>query len=81
MEIRVSVPYELKKLIQERAEDLNISSAEYLRTLADLDISIQRYQSLSLYLNVLYTNICDIQTKLDMVLAPIQKAPIFELEN
>lgn len=79
-EIRVSVSGNLKDHIKSRSEELGVTSPEYLRMLASLDISIMRYQSLVTYINILYNNINDLHHKLGMYATPLQEVPIVKLE-
>lgn len=80
-EIRVSVTSELKNLIKTRSDGLGITGPEYLRMLINLDISLQRYQSLVTYINVLYNKINDLQGNLGVYATPIQEAPLIKLDS
>ena len=81
MEIRVSVTDDLKDLIKARADELNISSPEYLRMLANLDISLQRYQHLVTYINVMYNRIVDLHKELGVYATPLQDVPIVKIDK
>lgn len=79
-QIKVSVSDFLKDQVKSRAEELGVTAPEYFRMLAHLDISIQRYQSLVAYINLLYNKINDTQKRLGMYATPIQEVPIIKLE-
>lgn len=79
--LKVSVSSYIKDQVKSRAEELGISNAEYFRILADLDLSVQRYQSLVTYVNMLYNKIDEIQLKLGVYSAPIQAIPTVKLET
>lgn len=80
-QIKVSVSSFMKDQVRDRAENLGLSNSEYFRTLADLDIAIQRYQHLVTYINVLYNKINDMQSQLGMYATPIQEIPTIKLET
>lgn len=80
-QIKVSVSSFMKDQIKDRAEKLGLSNSEYFRLLSDLDISIQRYQSLVTYINVLYNKINDTQLKLGIYATPLQEIPTIKLET
>lgn len=80
-QVKVSVSSYMKEQIKDRADALGLSSSEYFRTLANLDISIQRYQHLVTYINVLYNKINDTQAQLGMYATPIQEVPTIKLES
>lgn len=80
-QVKVSVSSCMKNQVKERADSLGLSSSEYFRTLADLDIAIQRYQSLVTYVNVLYNKINEMQLQLGMYATPIQEVPTIKLET
>ena len=80
-QVKVSIPSPMKDQIKERTEKLGLSNSEYLRLLATLDISIQRYQNLVTYVNLLYNKINDIQVQLGIYSAPIQEIPTVKLES
>lgn len=80
-EIRVSVANELHDLIKSRAEELDITNPEYIRMLVNLDISLQRYQSLVTYINVLYNKINDLHHRLGIYATPIQEAPLIKMDS
>lgn len=80
-QIKVSVSGPMKDQIKTRAEELGLSNSEYFRILANLDISIQRYQSLVTYVNLLYNRITDMQVQLGIYSAPIQEIPTVKLES
>jgi len=79
-QIKVSVPSFMKEQIVERTKNLGLSNSEYFRTLADLDIAIQRYQHLVTYINVLFNKINELQIQLGMHATPIQEIPTIKLE-
>ena len=78
-QIKVSVSSFLKEQVKTRAESLGLSNSEYFRTLADLDVAIQRYQHLVTYINVLYNKINEMQLQLGMYATPIQEVPTIKL--
>lgn len=80
-QIKVSVSGPMKDQVKTRAEELGLSNSEYFRILANLDISIQRYQSLVTYVNLLYNRINDMQVQLGIYSAPIQEIPTVKLES
>ena len=80
-QVKVSIPSPMKDQIKTRTEKLGLSNSEYLRLLATLDISIQRYQNLVTYVNLLYNKINDIQVQLGIYSAPIQEIPTVKLES
>lgn len=80
-QIKVSVSSFMKDQVKARSEELGLSSSEYFRTLAHLDISIQRYQSLVAYINLLYNKINDTQQQLGICATPIQEIPTIKLES
>ena len=80
-DIRISLSSELKDLVKARSEELNLSSSEYFRMLVDLDISLQRYQCLATYVNVLYNRINDLQNKLGVHATPLQEVPFIKLDS
>jgi len=80
-QVKVSIPSPMKDQIKARTEKLGLSNSEYLRLLATLDISIQRYQNLVTYVNLLYNKINDIQVQLGIYSAPIQEIPTVKLES
>jgi len=80
-QIKVSVSGPMKDQVKTRAEELGLSNSEYFRILANLDISIQRYQSLVTYVNLLYNRINDMQVQLGIYSAPIQEIPTVKLET
>lgn len=79
-EIKVSISKDMKEVIKDRAKELDVSCPEYLRTLVNLDISIQRYQELMYYSNMLYNNILFSQEKLGIVATPLQELSLVNLE-
>lgn len=80
-QIKVSVSSFMKDQVKDRAENLGLSNSEYFRTLADLDIAIQRYQHLVTYINVLYNKITNMQVQLGMHATPLQEVPTIKLES
>lgn len=80
-QVKVSVSGAMKDQVKTRAEELGLSNSEYFRILANLDISIQRYQSLVTYVNLLYNRINDMQVQLGIYSAPIQEIPTVKLES
>lgn len=80
-QVKVSVSSLMKDQVKKRAESLGLSSSEYFRILADLDIGVQRYQSLVTYINVLYNKINEMQLQLGMYATPIQEVPTVKLET
>ena len=77
--VKVSLSSNMKELIKNRASELEMSCPEYLRLLADLDISIQRYQNLVTYINMLYNKIQDCHDKLGIAATPLQEPPLIKL--
>lgn len=80
-EIRVSIPDDMKEIINDRSMELNISCPEYLRILVNLDISLQRYQQLMTYTNILYNNILQSQDQLGIYATPLQEIPLINLDE
>jgi hypothetical protein len=64
--IDIYISNELKKLIEERAKELNIKVSEYFRMLSIYDISKQQLKLLYSKENQLIDNINNIENKLDM---------------
>lgn len=78
-EIRVYMPEYLINNIDERCAELNINRSEYLRTLANLDISVQRYQQLTRYANQMFNNINNIHAELGVFVTPLQEVPMIPM--
>lgn len=79
--LKVTVPRDLKDLMKNRADSLGMSIPEYLRTLANLDINIQKYQELAIYLNLLYNRINETHNILNIHCMPLQEVPIVKVEE
>lgn len=79
-EIRVYMPEYLINSIDERCTELNINRSEYLRTLSNLDISVQRYQQLTRFANQMFNNINNIQTELGVFVTPLQEVPMIRMD-
>lgn len=80
VEVRAYMSSDLNEQITNRSEELEISKSEYMRLLASLDISIQRYQQLITYINLLHNRINEIHSKLGIYVTPLQnEAPIISL--
>ena len=79
-EIRVYMPEYLINSIDERCTELNINRSEYLRTLSNLDISIQRYQQLTRFANQMFNNINNIQVELGVFVTPLQEVPMIRMD-
>lgn len=75
-EIRIYMPEDLINNINERCEEIGINRSEYLRTLANLDISIKRYQQLTRYANLMYNTINNIHEELGVFVTPLQEVPM-----
>lgn len=73
------MPSELNDDVIKRSEELEMSKSEYLRMLATLDISVQRYQQLVTYINLLYNRINEIHQKLGVYATPLQDVPIINI--
>lgn len=81
-QIKISLSHDTKHSVVRRSTELGLSgTSEYFRLLADLDISVQRYQSLVTYINLLYNRICETQQKLGIYATPLQEVPIINLQN
>lgn len=81
-QIKVSLPHELKLNVVARVEELGLgSTSEYFRLLANLDISIQRYQKLTTYISMLYSKINEINANMGIYAMPLQEVQIVKLEN
>ena len=80
-EIKVSVTDDMKNLIKKRSEKLGISNSEYLKILVNLDLSIERYQSLATYLNILYNRINNSHQKLGNYATPLQEVPLIQINT
>lgn len=74
------MPDDLIGNIDERCKDLNVNRSEYLRTLANLDISIKRYQQLTRYANLMYNTINNIHAELGVFVTPLQEVPMMMME-
>lgn len=79
-EIRVYMPEYLINSIDERCNELNINRSEYLRTLSNLDISVQRYQQLTRFANQMFNNINNIQAELGVFVTPLQEVPMIRMD-
>ena len=79
VEVRAYMPSELNDDVVKRSEELEMSKSEYLRMLATLDISVQRYQQLVTYINLLYNRINEIYQKLGVYATPLQDVPIINM--
>ena len=79
VEVRAYMPSELNDDVVKRSEELEMSKSEYLRMLATLDISVQRYQQLVTYINLLYNRISEIHQKLGVYATPLQDVPIINM--
>ena len=79
-EIRVYMPEYLINSIDERCTELNIDRSEYLRTLSNLDISVQRYQQLTRFANQMFNNINNIQAELGVFVTPLQEVPMIRMD-
>ncbi len=79
VEVRAYMPSELNDDVVKRSEELEMSKSEYLRMLATLDISVQRYQQLVTYINLLYNRINEIHQKLGVYATPLQDVPIINM--
>ena len=79
-EIRVYMPEYLINSIDERCAELNINRSEYLRTLSNLDISVQRYQQLTRFANQMFNNINNIQAELGVFVTPLQEVPMIRMD-
>lgn len=79
VEVRAYIPSELNDDVIKRSAELNISKSEYLRMLVTLDISVQRYQELVTYINLLYNRINEIHQKLGVYATPLQDVPIINM--
>ena len=79
VEVRAYMPSELNDDVVKRSEELEMSKSEYLRKLATLDISVQRYQQLVTYINLLYNRINEIHQKLGVYATPLQDVPIINM--
>lgn len=71
-EIKISVKDDLKKVVKNRAEEIGVTSAEYIRTLVDLDLTTQRYQELSYYTNRMAEKIMEYHEELGIYATPLQ---------
>ncbi len=79
-EIRIYMPEDLINNINERCEEIGVNRSEYLRTLANLDISIKRYQQLTRYANLMYNTINNIHEELGVFVTPLQEVPMICME-
>ena len=79
-EIRVYMPEYLINSIDERCTELNINRSEYLRTLSNLDISVQRYQQLTRFANQMFNSINSIQAELGVFVTPLQEVPMIRMD-
>jgi len=74
------MPEYLINSIDERCTELNINRSEYLRTLSNLDISVQRYQQLTRFANQMFNNINNIQAELGVFVTPLQEVPMIRMD-
>lgn len=79
--IKLTIPRTTKLEIQNRAKELGLTVAEYLRTLVYLDITTQNYQKMTIYTNVLYNHIIEYQKTLDIHCTPVQEIPSIKFEE
>lgn len=79
-EIRVYMPEYLINSIDERCAELNINRSEYLRTVSNLDICVQRYQQLTRFANQMFNNINNIQAELGVFVTPLQEVPMIRMD-
>ena len=79
--IKVSMSKDMQKLIDERAEMLNMTNIEYLKMLASLDISIQRYNEINQTLDTLINKIMHYQKVLGIGYLPLNEIPILQITN
>ncbi len=80
-QVKISIPHDLKMNVVSRIEELNLNSlSEYFRLLANLDISVQRYQKLNTYINHLYNKINEIHNNMGIFATPIQEIPLIDYE-
>lgn len=79
-EIRVYMTDDLIKSIDDRCEKLKINRSEYLRTLVNLDDSVQKYQKLTKYANLMYNTINSIHSELDIFVTPLQEVSVMNIE-
>lgn len=80
-QVKVSIPHDLKENVAARVEELNLNSvSEYFRLLANLDISVQRYQKLASYINMLYNKINEIHTNMGIFATPLQEIPVINYD-
>lgn len=75
-EIKFSVDDGLKKVIRNRAEEIGVTSAEYVRTLVNLDLTTQRYQELSYYANKMAEKIVEYHEELGIYATPLQEPSV-----
>ena len=80
-DIKISVSDDIKSLIKSRAEELKLNNSEYIRMLVNLDCSIQRYQKLATYINVMYNKINEYHQELGIYATPLQVAPLIQITN
>lgn len=73
-EIKFSVDDGLKKVIRNRAEEIGVTSAEYVRTLVNLDLTTQKYQELSYYTNKMAEKIVEYHKELGIYATPLQES-------
>lgn len=79
-EIRVYMTDDLIKSIDNRCEKLKINRSEYLRTLVNLDDSVQKYQKLTKYANLMYNTINNIHSELGIFVTPLQEVSVMNIE-
>lgn len=79
--VKVTVPNTLREQMRLRAEKLGMTTPEYLRTLASLDVTTQNYQEMAICVNLLYNQIVDYQKALDIHCMPVQEVPIVKIEE
>lgn len=79
--IKVSMSKDMQKLIDERAEMLNMTNIEYLKMLASLDISIQRYNEINKMLDTLINKIVHYQKVLGIGYLSLNEIPILQITN
>lgn len=79
--VKITTSDVLKKEMDIRTKELGVSNPEYIRTLVNLEVAIQKYQRLTVYINELYNAILEYQKMLDIQCTPLLEVPMIDLSK
>ena len=79
--VKITTSDVLKKEMDIRTKELGVSNPEYIRTLVNLEVAIQKYQRLTIYINELYNAILEYQKMLDIQCTPLLEVPMIDLSK